>query len=303
MKHPLVSRALRPALSLVLFPLILTAAAMLTGCDDDDGPVAPGGGPVAVVAPDSATALPGVLVTFDPTGSHHPSGELHAVPYRWSTDRGPWSNWTASRDTFIAFDALGEHLVHLEVRDTAGRIGAAAAVVRVEVPAMASPDELVAAFDQAYELRNHDYYRELLSDDFLFVTTEDETYGLDVEMAITSNLFTGTPGTGTGGTVVPGIADIVAWLAPEGEWAAVDAAHPRFGGTGAQQRTFSVALNFSPDGAAYYFWVRGMARFYVVAMAETNGWRILGIEDFTGFAKPAETVTWTEVKDLYREGR
>jgi len=254
---------------------VCLAVLLIAACSDDDDPVAPSPHPVAVISPASVRTLPDEVVRFDPTGTHHTGGALHAQPYRWRTDGGDWSAWTSATDTVIAF-AAGEHRVDLEVRDTEGRTDLAQAAVQTVVVAWSSPDELVESYTHAYRARDTYVVAGLLESTFRFVDDRGVWYGPDTEVLIT-------------GRILAGVTGVDLTLAPLGEWSEVV---PGSYFSGLLQHSYALDLVYRRDDASDLA-VHGTVVFFTASVDEGETWRLFGIQDLTD-----PDPTWSEAKRL-----
>lgn len=144
----------------------------------------------------------------------------------------------------------------------------------------ANPDALMELFREIYGARDIDSYREILSQDFLYIAP-NETYGYDVEIDITTKMF--TEQVGEGGIVFKNIT--VDQLEPQGPWQDTDPDDENFGGFefGSQFRSYLVDFNFYVSGVDLRYRVRGPVVYYVKQETE-NGktcYKYLGMIDLT----------------------
>jgi hypothetical protein len=151
----------------------------------------------------------------------------------------------------------------------------------VEFVPAESPDEVMQKFEEIYEDRNLDFYRELLSEGYLFVPQDDAaSYGYEVEINILDKMFNEIAG--ENGFVIQDIS--VVQLDPQGVWQDTPANDPNFGSaTDSQYRTYIVQIDFSIAGQNLILRVQGPVIYYV--RAEQDGdqtvYRLLGMVDAT----------------------
>lgn len=176
-----------------------------------------------------------------------------------------------------------------------------------------TPDELVELFSASYAARDLETYEKILSADFLFVTaSQTDQYGLDVELDITTKMFTGQQGVNGitfGHITVDRLESLTAWQETTSE-------DPHFDGfPDSRHRDYDVEFNFYVAGSSFRYRVRGLVRFYAVQVATgpRTCYGVLGIVDHTPRgknwgrdagvqqeSKAVEDPSWSEVKAFFR---
>jgi hypothetical protein len=143
-------------------------------------------------------------------------------------------------------------------------------------------DALIELFRTVYAARNLDAYREILSEDYLFIPLPpDEPYNYDIEIQIAERMFNGLEGNNS--TIISTIS--VDQLDAQGTWQPTPENDPNFGqaqheGAPASfKRNYLIDIKFSVSGQDLILRVQGSVNFYVTD--EGGCYKILGLEDLT----------------------
>jgi hypothetical protein len=166
-------------------------------------------------------------------------------------------------------------------------------------PRVATPDECMLFFGQAYGERDLDFYAHLLADDFLFVTQDATIDDRAAELAIAAAIFGGQMG--DNGVVISDID--VDQLVPQSVWTPTPPDDPHFGGfPDSWFRQYQIDIKFVVAGQNLILRVQGPVLFYVmdVSPSETPpSYRLLGVVDATYGHKATEDHSWTGVRSLF----
>jgi hypothetical protein len=171
----------------------------------------------------------------------------------------------------------------------------------------------LALFRETYTERDIEAYGEILSAHFLWVTNNQiDTYGFDVEMDITTKMFTGQQG--FDGTVFRAIT--VDQLYPYHVWQDTQPDDEHFGSfPNGQYRDYEVDINFYVSGDNLRYRVQGLVRFYTLleTIGQQDCFRCLGIVDYTQGdkridetpltprpQKASEQHTWSTIKAIFQ---
>jgi hypothetical protein len=177
-----------------------------------------------------------------------------------------------------------------------------------------TPDQLIQLFMQAWRERDHDLYRQLIHEDFLFrfLQRDVDEFVLpsdhlvrDEELAVAEAMMRGDPGVHpVAGYTVAGISDINFELFDrEGVWGDTDDPVDFPGSTRA---IYNLQATFLRPGSTNMI-VQGQAIFYAIRCEEdVNGrtvsfYRLQGWVDRSLLAKGTESFSWGYAKALYRE--
>lgn len=182
----------------------------------------------------------------------------------------------------------------------------------VDFPFAGTPDQLMANFQLAYELRDFDAYTDLLDADFRFYLLQETVDEFDLprdhflrqeEVGIAESMFSGnSPGEGVGAVTE---IDFTVLRRIEDLWEIAD--DPRFPGT--LQASFDVILRIEQTGTdtVKETVVSGRALFFIsVEQVQHEGQtrslhRLAGIVDQTvSIDKGVEQTPWGSVKVLYQ---
>ena len=155
-------------------------------------------------------------------------------------------------------------------------------------------DKLINNFKRYYAEMNLDRYRELLHDNYLFVSQSEEgNYDLNTELEIANRMFNQVAG--EGGIQIQDITvDVMQPIGPR--WETTDPADPNFGGS--LKRAYEVTISFIILNANTTYEATGMVIFYVapIEVEQDDGstremYQLLGQHDqtFGGDAKSFST--------------
>ncbi len=151
----------------------------------------------------------------------------------------------------------------------------------VEFEPAESPDQVMEKFVEIYGDKNLDFYRRLLSTNYLFIPQDDAgSYNFDTEIDIVDKMFNEIAG--SNGFVISDI-DVVQ-MDPQGVWTETPANDPNFGGlSGSQYRTYIVQIDFNISGQNLVLRVQGPVIYYVRAEQEEDQqvFKLLGMVDAT----------------------
>ncbi len=143
-----------------------------------------------------------------------------------------------------------------------------------------SPDQVMQVFREVYAGRQLDCYRQLLSEDYLFIDQDGGTDTYDDEIRIADKMFNGLEGNTS---II--ISDItIEQLLPQNVWVATPANDPNFGGfTDSQYRAYVVHIKFQVSGQNLILQVQGPVIYYVKNEGddENPDYKILGMVDQT----------------------
>jgi hypothetical protein len=142
-----------------------------------------------------------------------------------------------------------------------------------------SADEVIQIFREVYAGRDLDCYRELLSEEYLFIAQDGSQDNYDEEIAIADRMFNELAGDGN---IV--ISDItIDLLRPEGVWTQTPANDPNFGGfPESQYRQYTVDFSFHISGQNLRYRVQGPVLYFVQDEGEGSpDFKLLGMVDST----------------------
>lgn len=144
-----------------------------------------------------------------------------------------------------------------------------------------TPDGVMQLFRTIYAARDLDAYREILSQDYLWIPQGDEeilTY--DGEIAVAEKMFNGLAGRDN--VIISSIT--IDLFQPQGTWQPTPSNDPNFGGLAdSQWRSYLIDFSFSISGGNLILRVQGPVRYYVTSetVDDQTCFRILGQEDLT----------------------
>lgn len=165
-----------------------------------------------------------------------------------------------------------------------------------------SADGTTALLREFYGNRTLDGYAALLSEDFLWVGQHDtDPVAREEEIAIASTMFSGEPGDNDFRVLHISFSQ----LEPQNLWEETPAEDPHFGAfVGSMYRNYLVDVSFVIADLNLILRVQGPVTIYVNEEVGDDGpeHRLLGIVDatFGGRGKATETVSWTQVKEIFR---
>ncbi|MEN8007373.1 MAG: hypothetical protein ABFS42_10185 [Candidatus Krumholzibacteriota bacterium] len=258
-----------------------------------------------------------LLYRGDATGSHDPDSGFLPEPYRWQFEtEGGWSEWSADPVAYHDYLTWGIKTVTVQVRDRWGAVAEASQEINVLGPDLVFPDtpeKLMENFQEVYEWRYFEGYRELMHPDFLTFLQDatimefpdvGTTLDYNEERRIHERMFSGEAVTDPNGDLVPGVVNISFTrfqqletftssppddIIPDTEWA-----------------PYEVDFLFDRGQSFSYLRVQGTIRFYVSGRDSLhNGaikqyYEMVGQVDLTNLPKGVEGINWGSVKALFR---
>jgi len=252
----------------------------LAGCSDDDSPLVPQAGTINIVIEDGR-ALDWVL-------SGPGDYEIRGNGSRVLESPGP------GRYTIVWEARPGWVTRPLETK-TLGLDGPIYFYGSQHLQQIHTATDAVVRFQTAYHESDFELFETILSQDFIFIQTDRDTYDLDAELALTSKMFSGLEG--NDGLVISDIN--VGLFQPMDAWGAIAENDPDFGySTGILSRPYAVMIDFVVQGQGLILRSTGMTTFYAIneGSMQVPIYKIIGIKDDTEAGKAIEMVTWTMLK-------
>jgi hypothetical protein len=142
-----------------------------------------------------------------------------------------------------------------------------------------SPDEAMQVFRTVYAGRSLECYRELLSEEYLFIDQAGGFDNYDEEIRIANKMFNGLEGENN--FIISDIT--IDRLEPQGVWTQTPENDPNFGGfPQSQYRNYLVDFKFSISGQNLILRVQGPVLYYVLDEGgDSPDFKILGMVDAT----------------------
>ena len=130
-----------------------------------------------------------------------------------------------------------------------------------ELPPAVSANQLVANFETAYNERNIEYYREVMSEDYKFISVDGENdYDYATDISIHERMFNEVAG--EGGIVFDDIS-VISINGVE-VWQPIQSNDQHFGSfADGYYRPYDVSIDFNVAGQSLTYQVRGLVIFYV----------------------------------------